>query len=90
MGKGYNRVNKLRLYRNVINVVKKHYIEGVTTYAGIYREYVNPVYPMSYGSFLKIINTPNIERQLNEAILNKAEDETPPNQLKLFEEEEKK
>jgi uncharacterized protein YktA (UPF0223 family) len=51
----------------VIDIVKKHYKEGVTTYAGIYREYVNPVYPMNYNTFLRIINTANVEKQLKEA-----------------------
>jgi hypothetical protein len=55
------------MYKNVIEIVKKHYIEGVTTYSGVYREYVYPVYPMSYDLFLKIINTPNIEGQIEEA-----------------------
>ncbi len=48
------------MYSKVIKIVNEYYMDGVTTYAGIWREYVNPVYPMSYATFIKIINTPNI------------------------------
>jgi hypothetical protein len=51
------------MYQRIIEIVNKHYIEGVTTYAGVFREYVYPVYPMSYASFMKIINTPNISEK---------------------------
>jgi hypothetical protein len=63
----YNKINKLLMYKHVIEIVKKHYIAEVTTYKGIYKKHVYPVYPMSYDAFLRIINTRNIEKKLEEA-----------------------
>ncbi len=60
----YNRINKLLLYKKVIDIVNEHYEDGTTSYKGIWRTYVNPVYPMSYQSFMLIVNMPNIDKQL--------------------------
>lgn len=62
--KGYNNINKLLKYKNIIDIVNTHYRSGITTYAGIFREYVLPVYPMSYKTFMKIINMTNINTQI--------------------------
>lgn len=56
----YNRINKLTYYKKVAEIVQKHYIPGVTTYVGIWRKYVNPVYPMCYDTFMKIIGIPGL------------------------------
>lgn len=56
--KGYNKDNLNKRIALVQELVQKHYIEGVTTYKGIFLKYVNPIYPMSYETFLKYINTP--------------------------------
>ena len=63
----YNKLNKLRLYTRVIEIVNTNYIDGVTTYAGIWRQYVCNVYPMSYDTFMKIVNMPNLQSALAEA-----------------------
>ena len=60
----YNRINKLLQYKKVIEIVNEHYEEGLTTYKGIWRTYVNPVYPMSYKTFIDNINMPNIDKQI--------------------------
>lgn len=54
----YNGDNKLKRDYNILKIVERHYIDGVTTYAGILREYVAPVYPMDYKTFMKIVNDP--------------------------------
>jgi hypothetical protein len=54
----YNNKNKIETIRKVHQIVQIHYVEGVTTYKGIWSEYVNKTYPMSYATFLKYINTP--------------------------------
>lgn len=89
----YNRINKLRTYQLVLNIVKQHYIEGVTTYKGIFEMYVLPIYPMSYQRFITIINTPNIEKtiaseceRLGKEIPGKKQEDK--RQLKLFENEQ--
>lgn len=54
----YNGDNKARRDYNILKIAERHYIPGVTTYAGVFREYVEPVYPMDYKTFMKIVNDP--------------------------------
>lgn len=91
MAQGYNHLNRLLMYKNVISIVKQHYRQGMS-YAYIYREYVNGLYPMTYQTFLKIINTPNIDGQIKDELdrIGKSLEENPnvpENQLKLFDDE---
>lgn len=60
----YNRLNTLMQYKNVVKIVGKHYKNGITTYAWIYREHVNPIYPMSYDKFMDIVNFPNLDGEI--------------------------
>jgi hypothetical protein len=85
----YNRINKLLQYKNVIDIVNEHYEEGITTYKGIWRTYVNPVYPMSYKTFIDIINMPNIDKQIQHehdrlGRINEFKKQEDKRQLKLF------
>ena len=41
-----NRLNYLLHCKKVVDIVNQHYEEGWTTYAAVWRRYVNPVYPM--------------------------------------------
>lgn len=54
----YTQKNQLQRMKLVQDLVQKHYEPGISTYKGVWRKYVNPVYPMCYATFLKIINTP--------------------------------
>ncbi len=54
----YKNKNKIKQIEMVCALVQKYYVPGVTTYVGIWREYINPVYPMCYNTFLNYINTP--------------------------------
>jgi len=89
--KGYNRLNHLKRCRIIVDIVNAHYREGLTTYSGIFRQFVYPFYPMSYKSFMKIVNMPNIDLQIKQIIkesiaesIDEAEKITT-NQLNLFE-----
>lgn len=53
----YNKKNKMLRIKLVNEIVQLHYIEGVTTYKGIFEKYVKPIYPMCYETFLEYINT---------------------------------
>jgi hypothetical protein len=64
-----NRLNYLLRCKKIIDIVNANYEEH-TTYAKIYRIFVYPVYPMSYKSFMKIINMNGINRQIEELKLN--------------------
>lgn len=78
----YNKLNRYKYYKNVLEIVKVHYISGITPYAGIYREHVYPVYPVSYKTFMNIVNFPNLEQKI--ANETKKRDEKQNNQLNLF------
>lgn len=84
-----NRLNHLLYCKKVVEIVNEHYEEGWTTYAAVWRRYVNPVYPMSYATFIKIINMPSLEKQIEEAESQAASAEarrltTSRKQLSLF------
>lgn len=84
------RINKLRYYKIIVDIVKTHYVPGLTTYAGVWREFVYPFYPMSYVTFMRIVNYPNLNTELKileeEAIVDPPRmSPTPKNQLDLFE-----
>jgi len=54
----YKNTNKLKQIKLVQCIVQTHYEDGITSYKGIYEKYVNPIYPMSYRTFLNYISTP--------------------------------
>ena len=85
MAQNRSRLNYLKRCKNVINIVNEHYIEGCTTYAGIFRTHIEPLYPMHYNTFMKIVNMPNVDSQLRKeqkrVAENSAEDS---NQQTLF------
>lgn len=87
-------MNKLRMYQRIIDLTEQHYEAGITTYKGVWRKYVYPVYPISYPLYMKIINMPNIERMLDEeerrvgARPENQPGRQPENQLRLFDDNE--
>jgi len=87
-GYSKHRLNYLKHCKNVINIVNTHYKEGYTTYAGVFRTFVEPFYPMHYNTFMKIVNMPNIDKQIErekERIDNSAETDIDSiNQPTLF------
>lgn len=83
----YNRANHIQRYINIQDIVREHYDPDVTTYAGIWRKYVYPVYPMTYKRFIEIINMPRLREQLAAELERKRVREMEPvdeNQLELF------
>ena len=84
------RINKLRYYKIIVDIVKSHYVPGLTTYARVWREFVYPFYPMSYVTFMRIVNYPKLNAELKileseEIIDPPTMSPTPKNQLDLFE-----
>ena len=78
----YNKINKLKRNLLIVEITNRHYEPGYTTYAAIFRKHIEPVYPMSYKSYIDIINAPDIAKSLEKEV-NKRE--TDRNQIKLFE-----
>lgn len=72
MGKkgGKRNTNTLRRIKLVCEIVNRHYEVGVLKrcYKAVWREHVNPVYPMCYRTFLNYVSTsPGELRQAEEA-----------------------
>lgn len=63
---GYNKINQYKRYLIIVEIVQKHYVEGISNYKGIWRKHINPTYPMSYSKFIEIINIPNLATKLKE------------------------
>lgn len=78
---GKHHKNTLRRIKLVCDIVQQHYEPGnyAKSYFKVWKDYVNPVYPMSYHTLIKYINTPLGE-------LKEAEPEDK-RQLKLFDDE---
>lgn len=72
----YNNYNRYKMYKKVLDIVNKEFVPGVTTYKGIFHKYVEPTYPMSYNTFIKIINVPNLDNKIKKLSENR--------QLKMF------
>lgn len=75
---GKQRKNTLRRVRLVCDIVQQHYEPGnyAKSYYKIWRQYVNPVYPMCYHTLLRYISTPTGELKEQATV--------PPGQLPLF------
>jgi hypothetical protein len=88
---GYNSLNYLKRCKIILDIVNAHYWEGITTYSGVFRTFVEPFYPMSYKSFMKIVNMRNVDILLRDELKrlgspdNKPNYDKNPNQLDLFE-----
>lgn len=82
----YSRVNHIQRYIIIQNIVRDKYDPDVTTYAGIWRKYVNPIYPMTYHRFIEIINMPHLNEQLSDEMRHTEEKKNgvSDNQLALF------
>lgn len=63
-----------------------HYEPDITTYSGIWRKYVNPIYPMTYKRFIEIINMPHLKERLSEELQRRENKRNwvSDNQLSLF------
>lgn len=61
----YNRKNLLIKYKQVQEETQKHFVPGVTTYSGIFEVYIKDKYPMSYATYMKIINC-NVDKEIKE------------------------
>lgn len=78
MGKKRN-INTLRRIQRVCEITNEHYEPGNLRkcYKAVFREYVYPIYPMCYRTYLNYLSTPLGE-------LKQIEQEADEQQLKLF------
>ena len=62
----WNNLNKLKRWKIVADITNEHYKIDCDSYKEVWRRYINPIYPMSYDYFLKIIQEPNLAAQIAE------------------------
>lgn len=81
---GKHHKNTLRRMKLVCDIVQRHYEPGnyARSYFKVWQQYVNPVYPCCYHTFLTYINTP-----LGDLNSDSPDDQQ---QLKLFDDEKSK
>ncbi len=81
---GKKHINTLKRIELVAEITRKHYEVGRLDrcYKAVWRLWVNPVYPMSYRTYLRYVQT-NYKRELREqgCLL---EEPSSSLQLKLF------
>lgn len=63
----YNNFHKLAYYKKVVELTEQHFEPGVSTYSGIWKKYINPIYPMSYPQYIRILGMPNLNAQYEQA-----------------------
>ena len=75
---GKKHINTLRRIERVAEITEKYYEVGRLDrcYKEVWRRYVTPIYPMSYRTYLRYVQT-NYKKEIRERI-------TPPVQLTLF------
>lgn len=52
------------MYQRVVEIIKAHYVPGLTTYRGVWREFVFPVYPMTYTKMMRIVGYENLQGEI--------------------------
>lgn len=57
----YNKVNKLRRYREIAEETSRHAVPGVTSYRWLWERHIYPKYHISYSQYMEIVNTPDLE-----------------------------
>lgn len=53
-----NKTNMRQMKAAVIAEHNLHYIEGVTTYRGVWRRWIQPKFYISYSYYMDILGTP--------------------------------
>jgi hypothetical protein len=56
------------MWLKIIEITNEYYDYEFTTYKGVWRKYIYPVYPISYRAYMNIINQKNIKLQLEREI----------------------
>lgn len=81
----YNRANQVRRYIDIQRITQEHYVEGLTTYKGIWRHFIEPHYHITYQVYINILGMGGLQAELD-AILEGRDTgrSIDPNQLSLL------
>ena len=74
----YNRINKLKMYQKIQEITMKEYEPYFTTYKGVWRKFIYPVYFVSYKHYLNILAEGGLEERIEQ------EEERAGKQMELF------
>ena len=56
-----SKENTLQMKRAVVEEHNRHYVDGVTTYKGIWRRWIQPRFFISYNYYMDILSTPGLK-----------------------------
>lgn len=65
------------MYQKVVEIIKAHYVPGLTTYRGVWREFVFPIYPMTYTKMMRIVGYENLQGEVEAALKDWSGTELP-------------
>ena len=74
----YNRINKLKMYQKIQEITVKEYEPYFTTYKGVWRKFIYPVYFVSYKHYLNILAEGGLEERIEQ------EEKRTGKQMELF------
>ena len=84
----YNRINVIKRYMDVQRITQEHYEEGITTYRGIWRKYIEPLFHYSYQQYINILGMGGLAAELEaeQARIIKSPSQSPrqTKQMHLF------
>lgn len=61
---GYNQLNKLKYYKKVQDLTLTHHEQGITYLKGVFQKYIEPIYPMSFSQYRRILGEPCLTRRI--------------------------
>ncbi len=81
-----SRINVLKRHIDIQRLTKNYYVEGMTTYKGIWQYHIEPIYHISYMQYMRILGIGGLKQELADemARLGQTESAAPSNQLSLL------
>lgn len=74
----YNRINKLKMYQKIQEITLREYKQGFTTYKGVWKKFIYPVFFISYKHYLNILAEGSLKERIEQ------EEERADKQMELF------
>lgn len=62
----YNNLNYLKKVKKVCDVFQEHYVEGITTQIGVFREYIEPYFFISEQTFRSYLAEPSVNKRIKD------------------------
>lgn len=59
-----SRINVLKRHLDIQRITRQNYVEGLTTYAGVWRNYIEPIYHITYSQYMRILGLGGLAGEL--------------------------